>query len=244
MMTALEGEGLSPRTVALARTVLRRALTVAERRGKVARNVAALTEPPAKSSTKLDDALDADEAAAVLRAARGDRLEALAVLVLATGLRQGEALRLQWSEVNLTAGTLRVIESKTPSGVRTIALPDLVVAALKTHRRRQRDERMASEVWGDPNLVFATTVGTQLDRRNVLRWWHGLTTRAGVGRRRFHASRHSAASLMLNAGVPLEVVSATLGHAGLAVTSDVYARVGEALQRQAASVMDAVLGQA
>jgi len=76
----------------------------------------------------------------------------------------------------------------------------------------------------------------------VLRWWHDLTMRAGVGRRRFHASRHTAATLMLNAGVPLEVVSETLGHAGLAITKDVYAKVRPQLQQQAADVMQTLLG--
>jgi integrase len=164
------------------------------------------------------------------------------VLVLATGLRQGEALRLHWPDVNLAAGTLRVTESKTAAGVRSVPLPGVVVDALKAHRQRQREERMASDVWGDPGLVFTTTVGTELDRRNVLRWWHGLTTRAGVGRRRFHATRHTAATLMLNSGVPLEVVSAVLGHASLAITSDIYARVGPELKRGAADAMQQVLG--
>jgi len=63
-----------------------------------------------------------------------------------------------------------------------------------------------------------------------------------VGRRRFHASRHTAATLMLNNGVSLEVVSATLGHAGLAITADVYARVQPELQRTAATAMESVLG--
>jgi integrase len=76
----------------------------------------------------------------------------------------------------------------------------------------------------------------------VLRWWHDLTIAAGVGRRRFHASRHTAATLMLNNGVPLEVVSATLGHAGLAITADIYAKVRADLQRTAADVMQRVLG--
>jgi integrase len=242
MMHRLEAEGLSPRTVGYARSVLRRALVVAERRGKVARNAAALTDPPAKSAAKLDDALDADQAAAVLLAASGDRLEALAVVVLAVGLRQGEALSLRWPEVDLSAGTLRVDTSKTDAGSRTVALPGFVVAALKAHRARQREERMASDVWGDPDLVFCSIVGTRLDRRNVLRWWHDLTIRAGVGRRRFHASRHTAATLMLNNGVPLEVVSKTLGHAGLAITADVYAKVRPELQRTAADAMERVLG--
>jgi integrase len=242
MMTALEDRGLSARTVSLARKVLRRALTVAEQRGRVARNVAALTDAPRKSSTKLDDALDDDEAAAVLGAARGDRLEALAVLVLGTGLRPGEALSLRWHNVNLTAGTVRIEQAKTNAGDRTIALPGFVVDALRAHKQRQRKERIASDVWGDPQLVFTTTVGTIIHRRNALRWWHDLTIRAGVGRRRFYASRHTAATLMLNNGVPLEVVSKTLGHAGLAITADVYAKVRPELQRKAADVMDQVLG--
>ncbi len=103
---------------------------------------------------------------------------------------------------------------------------------------------MAAWRWDNPGLVFATTVGTRYDRRNILRWWHQLTINAGVGRRRFHASRHTAGTLMLNAGVPLEVVSATLGHAGLAITADVYAAVLPDLQRGAATAMQQVLGGA
>ena len=243
MMRTLEAKGLSARTVTLARKVLRRALGDAQRFGKVNRNAAALTRAPKKAGTKIDDALDADEAAKVLAAARGDRLEALAVLVLAVGLRQGEALGLRWSNVDLRRASLRVADSKTDAGVRTVALPDFVVTALKAHRARQREERMASDVWGDPDLVFTTSIGTVIDRRNALRWWHELTIRAGVGRRRFHASRHTAATLMLNNGVPLEVVSATLGHAGYAITADVYAKVGTKLQRTAADTMQEVLGR-
>jgi integrase len=242
MMRALEDKGRSPRTRALARTVLRRALGQAERWGRVPRNVVALTDPPRKGDARLDDALTAGDAARVLETVRGDRLEALAALVLAVGLRQGEALRLRWEDVDLDIGTVIVRVAKTDAGRRTVALPRMVSSSLQEHRRRQLEERVASLVWQEPELVFTTTIGTELDRRNVLRWWHDLTTQAGVGRRRFHASRHTAATLMLNNGVPLEVVSKTLGHAGLAITADVYAEVGAALQREAAEAMERVLG--
>jgi integrase len=242
MMRDLERKGLSVATVSLARKVLRRSLGDAQRFGKVNRNAAALVRAPKKAPAKLDDALDAAEAAKVLAAARGDRLEALAVLVLSVGLRQGEALALRWDDVNLKGGSVKVTDAKTAAGVRPVALPRFVVDALKEHRARQREERIASDVWGDPSLVFTTTVGTRIDRRNALRWWHELTIRAGVGRRRFHASRHTAATLMLNNGVPLEVVSNTLGHAGLAITADVYAKVRPELQRRAADTMQEVLG--
>jgi integrase len=242
MMRAMEAQGLSARTRAYARVVLRRALRQALEWGMVSRNAAALVQAPKKAGTKLDDRLDASEADMVLRAAKGDRLEALAVVILATGLRQGEALRLRWSDLDLEGRTLTVVKAKTKAGERTIALPPFVVSALDRHRRRQLRERLAARVWHDPEVVFASTVGTPLEPRNVTRWWHALTIKAGVGRRRFHATRHTAATLMLNNGVPLEVVSKTLGHAGLAITADVYAAVSPELQRTAADAMQTVLG--
>jgi integrase len=244
MLRALADRGLSSGSQRLARTILRRSLTIAMRWGKVTTNAAALTDPPKRTDSKIDDALDADQAAAVLDAAKGDRLEALAVLVLATGLRQAPCLDLRWSHIDLDAGTVSIVKDKTEAGVRTIALPSFAVDALRQHRAQQREERMASRCWDDEGLVFTTTVGTRIHRRNLLRWWHELTIRAGVGRRRFHASRHTAATLMLNNGVPLEVVSKTLGHAGYAITADVYAKVQPELQRTAATAMDRVLGGA
>jgi integrase len=241
MMTRLRDRGLT-RTVSFCRAVLRMALGEAEKRARVARNVAALTKAPKKPATKLDDALDAAQAASVLQAASGDRLEALAVLVLMTGMRKGEAMRLRWPDIDLKAKTVTIRKAKSEAGVRTIALPPMVVTALREHRRQQNVERMAATYWDDVSVVFASTIGTPLDGRNVTRWWHDLTIRAGVGRRRFHAARHTAATLMLNNGVPLEVVSKTLGHAGLAITADVYAKVRPELQRSAADAMERVLG--
>src|SRR5207244_7988918 len=113
----------------LARTVLRRSLGDALRWDKVRRNAAALVRAPRKAETKTDDALSAEEAAAVLTTASGDRLEALAVLVLAVGLRQGEALALRWDEVNLSAGTVKITESKTDAGRRLVGLPPFAVAS-------------------------------------------------------------------------------------------------------------------
>jgi integrase len=242
MVRALEAKGLSPTTQKKARGALIRALNVALRYGRVTRNVAALTDPPKARASKQDDTLDVADAEAVLEAAKGDRLEALAVLVLTLGPRQGEILDLRWSNVNLDNAELDVHGTKSEASDRTVALPPFVVAVLRRHRAAQREERMAASRWDDPDLVFTTTVGTRIHRRNALRWWHELTTRAGVGRRRFHASRHTAATLMLNNGVSLEVVSKTLGHAGLAITADVYAKVRPKLQRTAADAMEDVLG--
>jgi len=90
--------------------------------------------------------------------------------------------------------------------------------------------------------VFTTPQGGPVDPRNAVRWWHALTIGAGVGRRRFHASRHTAATLLLDAGVPLEVVSAILGHASLAITADVYVRVTSDAKRRALAQLGAAIG--
>jgi integrase len=73
---------------------------------------------------------------------------------------------------------------------------------------------------------------------NLTRRYHGLTERAGLGHGRFHALRHSAATIAHALGVPLEVISKTLGHAGYAITADIYAHVGNKVERDAADAMD------
>lgn len=256
MLRAMETDGLSPRTRQYARAVLRRALRWAEQHGLVVRNVAALVDGPRKTGTKLDDTLDAAGAAAVIAAAAGDRLEALAVVVLRLGLRKGESLALRWDDIDLDAGTLAVRgtlkrrrggglyvdTTKTDAGMRQLPLVAGTAEALREHRRRQATERLAlGPLWTDTGHVFTTATGTPLDPRNVNRWWSALCERAGLGHRRFHAARHTAATLLLDQGVPLEVVSAVLGHAGLAITADVYAKVGmDAKRRALATLADRV----
>jgi integrase len=255
MMRALEEAGYSSRTRQYARAVLRRALRWAEQTGLVARNAAALVDGPKKSGTKLDDTLTAAEARAVLDAAAGDRLGALAVLSL--GLRKGEALALGWPDIDLDVGELIVRGTlkrrkgaglyldtpKTAAGWRTVPLVGGTVEALREHYQRQLAEQLASPVWIGSGHVFVSTIGGPLDARNVTRWWHNLLSRAGVERRRFQATRHTAATLLLDEGVPLEVVSAILGHAGLAITADVYAKVTADSMRRSLAKLDNVLAR-
>lgn len=255
MLHELEKAGKSPRVRQYARAVLRRALRTAEQDGLVLRNAAAVVDGPRYGGTRLDDTLTAAEARAVLDAARGDRLRALAALVLRLGLRKGEALALRWGDVDLDVGTLRIAGTlkrgsgglyvdrpKTARGARVVPLASDTAGSLREHRRRQLEERIAmGQYWIDTDHVFTTELGTPLDPRNALRWWHALTAAAGLGKRRFHATRHTAATLMLDEGVPLEVVSAILGHAGLAITADVYAKVTDDAKRRALVTLGSAL---
>lgn len=266
MMSALE-QRLAPKTVRLARTLLIQALDLAVRRDKVRKNVAKLTVAPRQGKTRTSDRLDAAQAQAVLKTLWGDRLYSLALLALSLGIRPGELYGLKWSAVNLREGKLSICSTlkrnadgwyikgpKTDAGRRTLMLPSYLVKALRIHQAEQRAEGLyklspicSARSGGTDDrdgFVFCDPEGEPLKQRDVLAWWHDATVRAGVGRRRFYCSRHSAATIMLNHGVPLEVVSKILGHAGLAITSDIYARVGEEMQREAAEIMEGVLGNA
>lgn len=220
-------QGLSRTYISRMRTTLADALRHAERRGLVARNAAELAVMPRTTAEPADRTVTADDARALLRAARGERLEALIVVGLTTGLRPGELTGLLWSDLDLDAGTLRVSGAmkrgpdgkvargdvkRATSGRRTIALPPSTVTALREHRRRQAAERLAAgSLWVDHDLVFASEVGTPLDPSNVRRTFQRVAKRAGVAVRVPYAMRHAAVSLLVDAGQSIEEVADLLG---------------------------------
>ncbi|MBW3575107.1 MAG: site-specific integrase, partial [Actinobacteria bacterium] len=197
----------------------------------------------------------ADEMGRFLDHAEGDRLYGLFRLVLATGLRRSEAAGLRWEDVDLEAGRLSVrrgrvsvgyaVEEGTPKAnrARTIGLGPETVSALRAHRRRQLEERLAwGEAWIDSGLLFTREDGNPLHPQ-TLRWHlRRLAKEAGVPVIRFHDLRHASATHALANGVPVKVVSEMLGHASTGITEDVYAHVLPHMQASAAVVMDAVLG--
>ncbi len=248
--------GYSPRTVAYVRAVLRQALGQAERWGLVTRNAAKLAEPPRVPRHEIRP-LSTEEARTFLRAIDSDRLEALYLVALGVGLRQGELLGLAWSDLDLEHGTLTVrkalqrvdsrlvlVEPKSVTSRRVVALPDLVSVALRRHRVRQAEERLqAGRRWKeDPrDLVFRTTIGTPLDGITVTRNFQALLAKHGLPHQRFHDLRHACASLLLAEGVAPRVVMETLGHSQIALTLNTYSHVSPALGRAAAERMNAVL---
>jgi integrase len=198
-------------------------------------------------------ALTREQAQTFLSQVAGDRLEALYVLALATGARQGELLGLRWEDVDLEAGRLAIRHTlsridgslgdpKTARGRRTVPLPPFVVTSLREHRRRQLEQRLAAgRRWVDGGFVFTTRTGTALHSKNVLRAFQAALERAALPRVRFHDLRHSAATLLLAQGVSIHEVSWMLGHASIAITADTYGHASEASERRTAAAMQAAL---
>jgi integrase len=252
----LEDKRLSPATVLRLHRVLSRALRVAMQRGKIARNVATLVDPPAVKRPTTALPLTVDEARRVLQAAEQARNSARWTVALAVGLRQSEALGLRWSDIDLDVGTLTVRrglhrvagkglvyeEPKAERSRRTLALPAQLVMALRRHRAVQLEERQAAgSLWEEHDLVFAQVNGRPLDKRSDWEGWKALLTRAGVREVRLHDGRHTAATLLLSEGVHPRVVMELLGHAQMRTTTDTYSHVMPALGKEAAAKMGTAL---
>jgi integrase len=138
-----------------------------------------------------------------------------------------------------------LVEPKSATSHRTIALPDFVIAALRSHSAVQRRERLrAGARWREDSmdLVFRTTIGTPLDGISGTRRLQALLRTAGLRHQRFHDLRHACASLMLARGVAPRVVMEVLGHSQISLTMGTYAHLGPALGRSAAEEMDQLLG--
>jgi integrase len=236
--------GLSPRSVEIIHATLHKALKQAVAWTLIPRNVSESATPPRATRREIAH-LSQEQTRALLEAAKDDRLEALYVLAVTTGMRQGELLGLQWKDVDLDRGTLKVNRSvyegvvcppKTDAGRRTIRLSQTAVDALKRHRRKAASNRFSE--W-----VFPNAKGTPIGHQNLRnRSWKPLLKRAGLPHSvRFHDLRHTCATLLLSRGVPVKVVSEMLGHSDVAITLSVYQSVLPDMQESAARVMEDVL---
>ncbi|MHB8376677.1 MAG: tyrosine-type recombinase/integrase [Dehalococcoidia bacterium] len=247
--------GLSPTTVNHIHAVVHKALSLAVRWSLTTRNVADFVDPPRTRHFEINT-LSPDQAQTFLAAIAGTRLEALYVLALTTGMRQGELLGLRWRDVDLEHATvqvrgtmqptpagLRIAEPKTHGSRRHVLLAARAVDALRRHRVAQAEERLRlGAAWEDNELVFANQVGRPIAAQNLLRRsFEPLLKRAGLPRMRFHDLRHSAATLLLGEGIHPKIVSEMLGHTRISTTLDLYSHVTPTMQRQAADAFDAIL---
>jgi integrase len=244
--------GLGTRSVQYIHTTLHKALKQATDDGLIPRNVADSVKAPQLKRTEMKP-LTSEQAKALLEAAGGDRFEAMYVLAITAGLRQGELLGLKWEDMDLEAGKLQVRRTlykgnftapKTAKSRRTIKLTTRAVEALNRHREAQLEEsEQLAGLWQDQGLIFTTQVGTPVNRHNLYsRNFKPLLEKAGLPHTvRFHDLRHTCATLLLSKNVNPKVVSEMLGHANVTVTLDTYSHVLPHMQDGAVDAMDSSL---
>ncbi|MGV9673553.1 tyrosine-type recombinase/integrase [Gordonia sp. NPDC003504] len=256
MVVNLRKDGLSESTVRQVYTVLRAALDIAVRDGLLGTNPAAKVRRPKVTRAEARH-LSTDEVRRLLDAARSSRYF-LGVLVMATtGLRRGEVAGLAWSDVDLDKGELTVrhtlsrvggelvlTEPKTTRSRRRVPLLPNVVAELRTHRTKQKTERLAAgDQWVQTGMVFTTEFGTMVDPRNMLRVVEVAAKAAKLEDVGAHTLRHSAAVALLEGGVNIKAVADILGHSSVAITGDVYGHTTDDSARAAIATLGSALGQ-
>lgn len=262
MLATLRRRGLAPNTIRIARSTLRRALGAALRQGLVDRNVATREYVRGvKAPNPPRESLTLEQAGRLLEVADEAGEGALVVVLLGLGVRRCEALGLRWRDVELgEAPTLTVAGewvkdgrgatywapgTKTNRG-RTLHLPGDVADRLRRHHAAQVLER---DVFGPEwaaaapfdDFVFTSSTGTPRDPDRTTRLVTRLAAEAGLGHWTPHRLRHSCASLLVAAGVPLEDVSELLGHSSYSITADVYVHLAPSTRRRTADVMQGLL---
>ena len=259
-LEALSGR-LSTRYLQIAKASLARAIRYAEAHDLVGRNVATLTDLPKGAVGRPSRSLTLEQSLALLEAARESRLNAYVVLSLTVGIRTEEARELRWDHVDLEGNpdALRPVppsvavwrsvrqggDTKTAKSRRTLALPQTAIEALRDHRRRQAEDRLAAgALWEDTGLVFVSTIGTPVDPSNVRREFRKITEAAGLGAGWAPRDlRHTFVSLMSSDGVPIEEIARLAGHNRTATTELVYRHELRPVITTGAEAMDRILAR-
>lgn len=255
--------GLATGTIRHIHNILNPAMKQAVKEGLIPKNVVADVSPPKIIKTREAKSLTKEEAKRYLDTLKKDRMYAAFVVELTTGLRRGELIGLQWSDLNQETGALKIRRQiirlrhkdgttslqyaplKTPAAYRTIILPALTLTELKAHKTRQAQEKLlAGKIYNKTeNLIFCTSWGDKLDTRHLYRIHCKALEDANIPHTAFHNLRHSVATLLLQAGESIKTVQDLLGHADVDTTLNCYAHVLEEMKRSAADKLDSIFAE-
>ncbi len=247
-----DGTKLSAKTVRNTHTVLRKALSDAERLGLVVRNAAGAARPPSEVRPEQKTWTSGD-LREFFGAIADDRLYPAFALLATTGMRRGEVLGLRWNDLDFDGAQLAIAQTlttvgysdliigppKTPRSRRHVYLDAQTIEVLREHQKRQREERLlVGPAWNsDSDLVFRDELGGMIHPDRFSRHFESVVRTLEVPRIRLHDLRHTYATLALKAGVHPKVVSERLGHATVGVTLDLYSHVVPSIARAAADVV-------
>ena len=241
------GEGLSDRMVRMCHATCRSALEKAVQDGLIRVNPAIGCKLPPKKAREMQ-VLTREELQRFLIQAKFEGYYEVFLLDLATGLRRGELMALQWDDLNFKTGVLNVNKQvydvrgqlqistpKTKNSVRKIVLPPAVVAVLREYKKTV-DSR-----WMFPSPVKEDCPITPGVVRRRLQL---ILEHAGCKHVRFHDLRHTFATLALENGMDVKTLSAMLGHVSAVTTLDIYTHITSDMQRAAAASIDRSIGKA
>jgi len=252
----LSGKKTKPYAPSFAKQVhlcLHSAMDYAVRDGLVSRNPAQFTELP-KVPAPTREYCTQEQARDVLDGLADSQFLIPVTLCIATGLRRGEALGLQWGDIDFDACTAfirrQVIISdrevvckslKTEKSTRVVPLPETLIPLLKEHKKQQAVQRLAfGKLYRDQGFVCADETGSPMRPDSVSRAAKTVIDRVAPGLS-LHDLRHTYATLLRQSGVAIEVISSLLGHSNVSTTYAFYVGDDEAAKQKAANEIGTLL---
>ncbi len=237
-------EGLAPKTVKDFHGILHKALDNAVKWDILSRNVCDAVTPP-RIPRKEKTVLTIQQAHTLIEQVKAHRLEALLVLAVITGMREGEILALHWQDIDFEQGSLQVqravsylkgygyveSEPKTDKSRRMIKLPIFLINILKQHQTQQEEQRReVGKAWIEKKLVFTNAQGYYYSANTLRKVFKRFLMSIGLPSMCFHNLRHSAATILLAMNVHPKVVQEILGHSQISVTMDLYSHALPSMQ--------------
>jgi len=251
----LKSKGLSASTRKKARQICNTIFKFAIRKRYALQNPVLDSQVPANEpgfTTQVQSPLTLNEAQAYLEYFRNTDLDLLIYLALFTGMRRGEIIGLNWSDINFDELTLSINRTakettekrsdgtsktelvlnppKTSHSNRKIPMEKEVLLAFKRQQNKQRKQKLkAGTSWNETDSVFSTDFGTRSFPSNIYKRYVNLHKESGLRYVRPHDLRHTVAVLGLDAEIPVEVISRLLGHSTISVTMDIYGKSVQSL---------------
>lgn len=248
----LKRKDLAASTIRNAHIILRGACADLVRMDELPRNPANDVRLPARKRKPKSTWTEEQVARAIREASTmHPQMAVLYRLAITTGMRPGEIRALMWKDIDFEAGTITCERSITRDArfrqkvgtttkttrARTIAVPVSTIEALRSHRTRQLERRLACGEWIDTGLVFDRGNGQMIAQETTKTYHVQICKAAGLPVIRMHDLRHTAATLLLKRGVHPKVVSEILGHASISTTLDIYSHVDVTMQRSATDIL-------
>ena len=241
------GKTLSPKSVLYIHTTISRALAMAEKQRMITRNPCVYVERPKQDPQSKASFVHPDAIPMYIKTFEDTYLYVPVCLALFGGLRRGEALGLQWADVDMKRGTMTIKNNLTYDGLRkpkngkyrSVPISAPIRKVLMEQRDKQnKNKELLWDKYYRSDYVCTKEDGTILDPSTISSRFGQILNRDGLPHVRFHDLRHTAASLMILEGVDLKTISDILGHSSISITADIYGHVLEEQKRKAVDKLD------
>lgn len=209
--------------------------------------------PKAENKDKKKNYLEIEEMQTLLKMLEGySPFKTIIKVLLYTGMRSGECLGLQWEDIDFENKRLHIRHNladvggkhylstpKTKSSIRYIVISDNLIAILQEHKREQEKIiALAGKRFEHPEMVFTSETGKYKDRSALNTTFKKFIAKTEFNYLTLHSLRHSNATLLLNKGVDLKIISEHLGHSDIGTTASIYASVIASAKTRVSNIID------